>query len=106
MEQLDDVATEARLRLLGEELTGARLARWVANDRAVVAEAKVARLEEELGRFDERLRRLTDELLLERERRRAADAAVGSLTYEAAALRTTFWWRLGRVPRWLRRHIR
>lgn len=88
-----------------EELATARIERWAAKDRTVVLESRVAALQAELALYDERLRRLTDELLFERERRRSADATVQALIHEAAAMRTTFWWRLGRVPRWLRRHI-
>lgn len=105
MEQVENSAGETET-LVSEDVATARMERWLAQDRAVILERRLADMEEELAARDHRLRRLTDELLLERERRQGADAAVGSLLQEAAALRTTLWWRLGRMPRWLRRHIR
>lgn len=105
MEQVDDPSDQTEL-LVSEDVTTARIERWVARDRMVILERRLAEVQEELTLRDDRLRRLTDELLFERERRREADATVQALLVEAAAVRTTLWWRLGRLPRWVRRHIR
>lgn len=105
MEQVDHPSSDAGF-LVSEEVATARIERWVAQDRSVILERKLAEMAEDLAERDHRLRRVTDELLLERERRVAADASVQSLIAEAAAVRTTLWWRLGRMPRWVRGHIR
>lgn len=105
MEQVDDPSSETGF-LVSEEVAAARIERWVAQDRAVILERRVAEMAEDLAERDHRLRRVTDQLLLEQDRRLAADATVQSLIAEAAGLRTTLWWRLGRLPRWVRGHIR
>ena len=105
MEQVDNPSSDTGF-LVSEDVATARIERWVAQDRSVILERKLAEMAEDLAERDLRLRRLTDELLLERDRRLAADASVQSLIAEAAAVRTTLWWRLGRMPRWVRGHIR
>ena len=105
MERVDDERSETDV-LADDELVTARVQRWLARDRAVVLERRLAELESELHLRDDRLRRLADELLYERERRRDAEATLRGREEELGAMAATFWWRLGRLPRWLRRHVR
>lgn len=89
-----------------ELLVAARIERWRAQDRVIVLERRLASIESELSLRDDRLRRLADELLYERDRRREADDLAVDLARELDALRRTLWWRLGRFPRWIRSHLR
>lgn len=91
---------------VNDELVSARVDRWVAQDRVVVLERQLCSLRDEHALCADRLRRLTDELLYQTERRRTAETTAEHLRNEVGAIRRTMWWRLGWLPRWVRSHIR
>jgi hypothetical protein len=72
-----------------DELVAARVDRWVAQDRVVVLERQLGALSDEHALCADRLRRLTDELLHQTERRRTAEATAEHLRNELSAIRRT-----------------